>query len=247
MHYYQSNAVYQKLEMIRSHPFMWVSGNAWTLVYGDRDSNPLVFALVAGRSWNPQPEIRSLIKRISDVTGLPWVQIYFDDTAEEIDSVDFSLGEGPINRMSLLSLRDFLRDLGLPTSSGATSKALNDAASSAYHNWQRANLGAITVSDIDLFRKKTELVSAEFIELKRSYIALDRWNPYPQDFPNFQLIFNVSRLCGIPMTIAYNVREKNPFRDNAEILSLFSYGDIVPPRHIGHFTFPQFFAGAHLK
>ncbi|NPD21417.1 hypothetical protein [Alterinioella nitratireducens] len=247
MHYYQSNAVYQKLDNTKDHFFMWVTGNAWTLIYGDRDSSPIVVALVAGRSWTPQLEIKGLVKRISVVAGLPWVEIYFDDTVKEIDFVDFAVGGAPLKRISLPDLKAALRDLGLPTSSGATLKALNDASSSAYHNWQRANLGAITVSDIDLFRRKTELVPAEFVELKRSYISLDKWTPYRQDFPNFQLIHSVSRSCGIPMTIAYNVRQKSPFRDDADTLSLFSFNGTDAPKHIGKFAFSEFVSGAHLK
>lgn len=247
MNYYQSNAVYQKLNGTEDHPFMWVTGNAWTLIYGDRDSNPILVALVAGRSWAPQLEIKGLVKRISDVAGLPWVEISFDDTVGEIDYVDFAVGGASLRRISLPDLKAALRGLGLPTSSGATWKALNDASSSAYHNWQRANLGAITVSDIDLFRRRTELVPAEFIELKRSYIALEKWTPYRQDFPNFQLIHSVSQSCGIPMTIAYNVRQKNPFRDDAENLSLFSYSGAEAPACLGKFTFSDFVLGAHLK
>jgi hypothetical protein len=37
--YYQTNAVYEGLKSVE-HDFLWVSGNAWTLIYGDSNATP---------------------------------------------------------------------------------------------------------------------------------------------------------------------------------------------------------------
>src|SRR3546814_2212476 len=52
-------------------------------------------------------------------------------------------------------------------------------------------------------------IPSEIIELKRSYIGLDRWKPFQADFPNFNLLMNLAKFSSLKMTIAYNVRHKN--------------------------------------
>lgn len=245
MTYYKTNGVYKMLERADSHPFRWVAGNAWTLIYGDNQSNPLVCALVAGKSWSFQKEIFSLVKRISEVAGLPMVYIEFDDQRSEIEEVEASVNGSDLKKYELHNLRDLFSSFGLPVKSGKVSKAINDASSSAYHNWQRRNLGNISVSDIDLFRKSTESVPAEIIELKRSYISLERWKPFPVDYTNFNLLLSVAKLCSLEFSIAYNVRHKNPFYDDASMLSVFRYSERGFPKYIGVFNADDFIRGEY--
>lgn len=233
------------LERTEGHPFRWVAGNAWTLIYGDNQSNPLVCALVAGKSWSFQKEIFSLVKRISDVSGLPMVHIEFDDRRPEIENVLASINGAEFKTFELADLRDLFASFGLPVKSGKVSKSINDASSSAYHNWQRQNLGNISVSDIDLFRKSVGSVRAELIELKRSYISLDNWKPFPADYTNFNLLLAVARLCSLEFSIAYNVRHKNPFHDDATRFSIFRYNQESLPRSVGIYTQDEFIRGAY--
>lgn len=57
MSYYKTNAVYGLLELEEEHPFVWVSGNAWMLVYGDQNASPKALVLAFGSSWNIQREV----------------------------------------------------------------------------------------------------------------------------------------------------------------------------------------------
>lgn len=241
MRYYQSNAIYERLHGADNRSLSWTAANAWTLVYGNGNSNPAVLALVAGRSWKIQNEIISFVEHMGKVSGIPIIEIYFDDADTHIDSVKIRLDGSDLADVSLDNLKSIFAEFGLAVTSGSATKAINDASSSAYHNWQRANLGRITVSDIDLFRIDDNGIPNEIIELKRSYIGLDRWKPFSADFPNFNLLMNLSKSCSLRMTIAYNVRHKNPFYDDARNLSIFDYSD-GSPEHLGLFTFEDFLA-----
>jgi hypothetical protein len=246
MSYYKTNAVYQLLENTPQHQFRWVSGNAWSLIYGDGKSNPLACILISGKSWAYQKGIFALMKRVSEVSGLPFITITFDDLATDIDQVVVSVNGSIENSISLNALRDIFESFGLPVKNGKASKAINDASSSAYHKWQRENLGSITVSDIDLFRKSSDRTSGEIIELKRSYIQLEKWTPFSADFANFNLLLAISKKCGLELTIAYNLREKNPFRDDASMLSIFKYNKIDTPTFVGTYKFEDFVSGIYL-
>lgn len=247
MSYYKSNAVYKMLENTPNHQFRWVSGNAWALIYGDSNSTPLVCALVYGKSWNFQAEMRILLNKIAKSSRIPFVSIMFDDTKTEINNVHFNINEDETMLISLSELRDVFESFGLPVKRGAASKAINDSSSSAYHQWQRANLGSITVSDIDLLRKSSGGAPGEIIELKRSYIPLEKWRPFPNDYANFNLLSSVADRCGVIFTIAYNLREKYPFRDDATRLSIYKYSKINAPTYLGIYGFQQFLNGDYVS
>ena len=131
--------------------------------------------------------------------------------------------------------------MGLPVKSGACGKSVNDATSSAYHNWQRANLGSIKVTDIDLIRLNDQGMPVEAIELKRSYYPLKDWKPYSDDYVNFNLLHSVCQSAGMEMNIAYNVRQTKPtFFDNASRLTIFSYKNVNSPIKMGEYDFSEF-------
>ncbi|WP_411034291.1 hypothetical protein [Shinella sp. BYT-45] len=246
MRYYQTNAVYERIQGLHNHSFIWAAGNAWILIYGNGHSEPVALVLVAGRSWEPQSEVTSLVESLSEVSGLLVMEIHFDDTVKEIESVGLKKHGSRLVETSLEDLRAVFSELGLPVKSGAASKAINDASSSAYHNWQRANLGRITVSDIDLFRLDGERRAIELIELKRSYIDLNKWQPFSADYPNFNLILSTAKLSSARMTIAYNVRTKNPFYDDPSSISVFNYAKFNSPIHAGVYPFERFADGSYL-
>lgn len=244
MRYYQSNAIYERLRNADNRSLSWTAANAWTLVYGDGNSNPAALALVAGRSWEPQNEIVSVVEYLGKASGIPAIKIYFDDTVSHIDFVKIKFDGSELIEISLDDLKSIFSEFGLAVTTGRATKAINDASSSAYHNWQRANLGRITVSDIDLFRFGGNGTPSEIIELKRSYIGLDRWKPFQADFPNFNLLMKLAKLSSIRMTIAYNIRHKNPFFDDASNISIFNFSE-KGPDHLGIFTFEEFVASKY--
>lgn len=244
--YYKGNAIYTELEKQGDIPFVWTSENSWILLYGDSTANVKLIAAVQGQSINNADSktlsriIDTQIKasELAETARIPFITIEFDDEAEVIDSAKV---DG--RAISLGELKNRFHKAGLPVTGGSTSKAINKAASSAYHEWQRTNLGAIKVSDIDLMRldsKKNKV--KEIYELKRSYIALEKWRPYPADFPNFDVIEYLISRVDVRFTILYNVRSTSPFHDDPSRVALFSYSHKGGPKSLGILSFDAFLA-----
>lgn len=246
MSYYKTNAVYKLLESAKQHPFVWVSGNAWMLIYGDQSATPKALVLAFGKSWSVQKDIVKTARDISSESGTPLFFVKFDDAANSIDRVDFARYGQQFCEITLDELKDEFEKMGLPVKSGICGKSVNDTVSSAYHKWQRNSLGAIKVTDIDLIRLNTEGKPIEAIELKRSFSPLQEWSPYPDDFVNFNLLLALCNKSAMKMTIAYNVRKTKPvFDDDASKFALFSYADVNSPKRIGQFSYNDFVAGSY--
>jgi len=216
------------------------------LVYGDQNTSPQALVLAFGSSWSTQKDVVGVAKKIAQKSGIPLLFVKFNDAAQFIDKVGFGkLGQKPCE-LNLDQLKDEFRKLGLPVKSGACGKGVNDATSSAYHNWQRSSLGSIKVTDIDLIRLNSEGEPIEVIELKRSFSPLNQWNPYPVDYVNFNLLLTVCSKSAMTLTIAYNVRQTKPvFNDDASRFALFSYAASNSPVRIGEFNYSDFLAGRY--
>lgn len=246
MNYYKTNAVYESLKSEQAHPFVWLSGNAWMLIYGDQNTTPKALVLAFGESWPLQNDIIETAEKISSASGIPLLFVKFDDAAEStISKVEFGK-PGQARELNLDQLTAEFRSLGLPVRSGTCEKSVNNATSSAYHDWQRSSLGSIKVTDIDLIRLNTEGEPIEAIELKRSYYPLEKWNPFSDDYVNFNLLLSVCKQSAMKMTIAYNVRQNKPvFNDDASRFALFSYTANNSPVRIGQFGYSDFLTGSY--
>ena len=248
MNYYKTNAVYIELEKLNDSQFIWVSGNAWILLYADSSAIVRVLAFVTGASTLKAEDLtlkrhsraRQTASMLAEAAGLKFTSIEFDDNAESIVNVK---QDG--NLRSLGELKKWFSAAGLPVSGAATTKAINKASSSAYHYWQRANLGAIKVSDLDLLRVDNSSGKVvDLYELKRSFISFSIWKPYTQDFPNFNVVANLAERIGSRFTIVYNIKEKGPtFRDDASRVSLFAYSRASGAHALGAVTFDDFVKG----
>ncbi|GAB2782222.1 hypothetical protein GCM10027040_05370 [Halomonas shantousis] len=244
MNYYRTNAVYETLMQTREHSFVWVSGNAWILVYADAAGVPRLLVMAYGASWSRQERVITAFGTLAEAARLPHVLVGFDDRVPVIDSVSISTMNVPPVTIGLDRLKAIYQRFGLPVTAGACGKSVNDATSSAYHKWQRENLGAIKVSDIDLLRLGEDGTPTEIIELKRSYIPLEKWAPYRADYANFNLLCAVSHTTGWHFTIAYNLRQTRPrFHDDASRLSLFRYWNHDTPQRLGIVDFQAFVNG----
>lgn len=165
--------------------------------------------------------------------------MFDDEPGRTIDGVDLNGAA-----VDLDELTDWFDQAGLPVRRGATAKAINDASSSAYQDWQRASLGAITVSDVDLLYAPGGGRAVRIFELKRSFKSLASWSPYPDDFANFNLVKDLARRADIGFTIAYNVRHKEPkFFDDASVLALFNYSRSRGASPNGQVSIADFIAG----
>ena len=245
MNYYKGNAVYDALEKRCDPRFLWVSGNAWILLYADRSANARVLALVTGISTSRASgyeqerlvRARNIVPVLARKAGIVHTFIEFDDTEATIKEV---IQDG--QRKSLEELKQWCANVGLAVAGGSTNKAINDASSSAYHKWQREYLGAIKVSDIDLLRidPSSEKI-IEICELKRSFIDINIWKPYPIDFVSFDVVANFARQINAHFSIVYNVRQTKPiFCDDAATVSVFSYSKISGSIKVGVMVFEDF-------
>lgn len=249
MAYYQTNAVYDNLIKYDTKDFVWTSGNAWILLYGNNRSQVKVVVFVSGKttetlSGNELSRLKTAEKLaliLSERAKLQFANIVFDDTVKDISEVKLN-GE----MVSLERLTGWFEDAGLSVRQGVTGKAINDSSSSAYHDWQRRYLGAITVSDLDLIYAPSGMVST-ICELKRSYIALDRWSPFRNDFANFDLIKDLCIKAKIEFRIIYNVRHKAPnFFDDASKLRIYKYSTSGGPVSIRQLDFQELITGSDL-
>lgn len=85
-------------------------------------------------------------------------------------------------------------------------KRKNDSLSSAFHIWQRECLRVGIFADVDLIRLRGGRV-VELMELKRSYIPFDKWNPYNNDINNFSILCNFCRKLGnVDFHIVFNAQ-----------------------------------------
>ena len=145
-------------------------------------------------------------------------------------------------KQSLQDLKNKFSGYGLPISNSKTDKYLNDKVSSAYHKWQRDQLGrSLVVSDIDLVNIKNGSLFA-FYELKRSYKSLEEWQPHRDDYPNFILLSKLAQKSGLLLRIAYNVRTKNPWYDNISKIKVFEFkhGNPVSIKDRGIYSLSDF-------
>lgn len=253
--YYKSNAIYDELSKITNN-FIWVSGNSWLLVYGNReDLTAKVIVIAHGTSWNIEKDVLETINNIGAKINIPVYRVVFDDSPDSlIETVDFyKTLNSELEKCSLTDLKNHLQDTGLNIVSGKCDKYLNDKTSSAYHKWQRSTLGnRIIVSDLDLIRVDSDNNPLEIIELKRSTMGLNLWNPYAEDYINFNLVESLSKKLKIPLNIIYNKMEKDKetkivSKDIADKISIFSYEKNSPKREKVNYDFKDFVNGNYLK
>jgi hypothetical protein len=218
--FYSGTVLYDELARSGEGRFIWVSGDAWCLVYGDADASPKLAVFVeavreddvAARMARDRKAVRDAFFRLATAAGLPRLHVRFlvDSSLDRVWLVDDERVQEEIPLQELAS--QFAR-AGVPVSEGAAIKQINKQSSSSYHDWQRMALGgSITVSDLDLFRLDGDGNVIEVIEIKRSRIALDRWKPYAQDYDNFLLLGRFLAASGVPLTISYHLYSAGPPR-----------------------------------
>jgi len=210
--YYNDNKLYKFLR--NSYKFKFSPINVWELIYGDRNSNPKLLVLVAGihksdinkgLSYILNKGSYARLNYLSKQSGLPFICIAFEVDVEMIDKVYFVEQGGEFRNLTLNELKERFQTYGLPIKNSLTQKYLNDRTSSAYHKWQRNNLGnEITVSDIDLWIVDLKYnIPIAILEIKRSKIPLNFWKPFKDDYPNFKLISNLCNISNIKFKIVY--------------------------------------------
>lgn len=233
--YYSTNALYEYIQHQGLPQFCFAKEHIWIMLYGTADSVPkllLVISAVPGvdyrsRCLTGQEEaIFQLAARLAGRAGLLCRVVRYrrgEERLREVQYIDYQTGR--CVEISIERLRKLFDRAGLPTTqAGTAAKEVNDRTASPFHDWQRSALGRnITASDLDLVRLDPGEGRDVLYELKRSFFPLERWEPYPEDYPNFRLLRRFADKAGMDLRIVYNQRTKQPFLDDVSRLRLFSF------------------------
>lgn len=248
MSYYVGNAVYDYLgRRGNGENFFWMSGNMWLLVYGDEECEPKVLTVASsGELCGSITEEEKRAVKMAEALALNTeVEVNFIRFAPRGSIENVWYWERGMEKTLMISSDDLRRRFerqGLNMNRMEVRKQINHRSSSPYHEWQRANMGSrVTVADVDLVRLDGE-EPTEIIELKRSYIALEKWWPYEEDYANFKLISKLAKQRGMNFYIVYNHRDKSPFYDDISNLKVFEFDHEKndPCRLLGYETIQEF-------
>lgn len=151
--------------------------------------------------------------RIAKQAGLPlfWIRYVDCEILRNDDHVylwDSANMEGRFQKIRLRQMTDILGryEINAWLENRTPQKRKNDSLSSAFHIWQRECLHVGIFADIDLIRMRGDRV-IELIELKRSYIHFDSWNPYNNDINNFSILSNFCQKLGnVDFHIVFNAQ-----------------------------------------
>lgn len=229
---YTGNAIYDYVYE-EDLDYYFSAEHTWMLVYGNAASVPkiLVFANKVA-DINDDCTAEELNKSnkalsIARYLNLPFIFVRFMVNSEVVSVLEESVGQWRM--LGYDQLRDIYERYGV-VQPGTARKRVTQYTSSPYHDWQRSNLGRITVSDFDLIKYVDGEVK-EIVELKRSKIPLDTWTPYTNDFPNFALLINTIVGSGkrIPFTLYYNLMRAGQKGMRVEDTSRIKVFDFVIP------------------
>lgn len=229
---YRGNAIYDYIAA-NNYDYFFCAENHWILVYGNAESIPkiIVFASKADDIWMPFSDAeKTAVNKsfgIAKYLRLPFICVRFMANSGVV--LVWQPGAKSWVGMSYEQLRDLYEKYGA-VQPGTAKKPVNQYVSSPYHDWQRQNLGRITVSDFDLIKYRNNRVE-QIIELKRSRRSVAEWVPYTDDYPNFALLINTIVGSGknIPFTLFYNFMKDGEIGNRAEDISKIKVFDFVIP------------------
>ncbi len=233
---YNGNAIYDYISANNLSDYFYLVGDKWLLIYGDKTGIPKLLAFVSkvddiNQPISPEEKIkRNRCRLIAEQLSLPFVMIRY---ADDSTNVIFYMSEtNKTYSLTFDRLRDVFEHYGV-VEEGTPKKEVNQYTSSRYHQWQRTNLGRITVTDLDLLKLNNDDIES-IIELKRSKKSLDIWNPYTNDFSNFALIINAIVLSGrqIPFYLYYNLLADAVMGNREEDISNIKVFEFVLPDRI---------------
>ena len=232
MQEYRGNDIYKYI-LNNNYEYFFCVENNWILVYGNDQSVPKIIVYVSkvkNIEASFTDEEKSAINKsyiIAKYLKLPFICVRFmvKSTVVLVWRTDTRSWE----KMSYDQLRDLYEKFGV-VQPGTAKKPVNQYVSSPYHDWQRQNLGRITVSDFDLIKYRNNKVE-QIIELKRSKKSLEQWTPYRDDYANFALLINTIVLSGknILFTLYYNFMQDGIIGNRREDISRIKVYDFKVP------------------
>lgn len=248
--FYTTNALYEYIEAHGIPGYLFAKEDLWMVVYGDESSIPKLLLVISavpvesytGRALSPKEEaVMDLCARFAGACGLPYRVVRYPRDARPLDRVQYIEHRKRWEEIGIASLPRLFRRCGMRPTRAKSAKGINDRATSAFHLWQRDNLGkTLTVSDIDLVKAGADGRLTVY-ELKRSYMALEDWAPFPADAANHRLLARFAALVGASFQIVYNRRIKDPFNDDISRLKRYSYSPKAGAEYIDTMTPEEFF------
>lgn len=231
---YNGNAIYDYVVKKNLGYFFSVKNN-WLLLYGNARSVPKILVLVSkvddfyvDNMSSDEKDKGNFAYIIAQHLKLPfiWVRFMLNCNRILVWQSDVKHWE----EITYNQLRDLFEEYGV-VELGTARKPVNQYTSSSYHDWQRENLGDITVSDLDMVRYRDNKIE-KIIELKRSKVSIDEWLPFHKDYPNFALIINaiIKSQVKIPFLLYYNEMKEGEIGKRTEDISLI---------HVFQFEIPK--------
>ena len=236
MQEYKGNAIYNYI-LNRKYSYFFCVKNNWVLIYGNACCMPKLLVYVSKVPSLNIPigndEHSAFLKsfKLSKYLNLPFLCVRFMPKSSELYLWQEECAKW--RKMRFDTLRDVYESFGL-VEPGIAKKAINQYSSSPYHDWQRENLGRITVSNLDLIKFKEDKTE-ENIELKRSKQALESWEPYRADYPNFALLLNTIVSSGkkIKFSLYYTLLHEGRVGERVEDISKIKlYNFFIPKQSI---------------
>lgn len=232
--YYDGNAIYHHLAE-NPHPQMLIPGaSVWPLVYATNQSEPkamvVVFQCKPGEKFFPSTASKRFVYRAAEIArraGLPFRMMSYEEPAAGQDLLSVRVSDEKHRDVEILNMDQWkavLGGFGIPLA-GRISKPVNRAQSSAYHAWQRANLGNIRVVDLDLLLLTKSGKLDRVMELKRSSVPIEKWAPYSEDFVNFDVIGRVCGRAGLGFCLLFNNYNRTTGKDNLKQFRVFDYAN----------------------
>ena len=223
---YDGNAIYRHLAQHPHSALVGPGAQTWPLVYADKDGTPKAVVVVCditpGQPIPANPTFLKHTHALAQRMGVPFRMLLF---CSKQPPLKFAVIDGPgIPRRYLdpNQWRDEMKGFGIDVR-GTSNKAINRASSSPYHDWQRDNLGAIRVVDIDLLRLDEARSVTHLIELKRSSIPMESWTPFAKDSKNFDVLANVAQLTCTSLELAFNGYNKQTLVDDLSRFNVFQH------------------------
>lgn len=229
---YLGNAIYDYV-YDEDLDYYYSAEDNWMLVYGDSASIPkiMVFASkvsdINSNCSDKEMAEANMALSIARYLKLPFIFVRFMVNNDLVGIWEESVRKW--QNVTYDQLRDIYERYGV-VQPGTARKRVNQYTSSPYHDWQRNNLGRITVSDFDLIKLNKGQVR-QIIELKRSKVPLNTWTPYSNDYPNFALLINTIVGSGknIPFTLYYNILKAGQMGMRVEDTSKIKVFDFIIP------------------
>lgn len=194
MDFYRGNKLLAKLKTYSN--FICPPNGVWNLLYANEKNYPVLNLRVYESNdlfdtyKNAFPKFRSVPSSDLIIEGVDSFKVKWSDSKTFMSFNEDSLYEEYLQRNLILS----------GTYAG---KPFNSKPSSAYHIWQSKRRFKGGITDIDLLRLDDKGDLIELIEIKRSKISINSWNPYYNDRGGYEILDNFCRLEGLELTIVY--------------------------------------------